>query len=276
MKCSSINIAICNIGFNQLCAEEYLLNHTASHVAHGKVGISQVVWRSLVKVLYLQGSNNSLLNGRLALEARSIYLLVICIPFLMYGCVSVTHTQERGKSGLEKKPDILMESYTIGVDDQVQVNVWGNPELSVNVPVRPDGKITMPLIGDVKAAGKEPEEVADIIKEKLSTYIRNPNVTVILTALRSQEFISRIRVTGAVARSLSIPYRRGMTVLDAILEGGGITEFGAPNRTKLHRKEGSKLEVFDVRLEDIMEDGDLQTNLLLRPGDIITVPERLF
>ncbi len=208
--------------------------------------------------------------------ARFIYIKVFCLLLFINGCASVTPPQDKGEAGFEENPEVLVEAYTIGIDDQVQVNVWGNPELSVSMPVRPDGKITMPLIGDVRAAGREPEQLAEIIKERLSTYIRNPNVTVILTELRSQEFISRIRVTGAVARSLSIPYRRGMTVLDAVLEGGGVTEFGAPNRTKLHRKEGLKIEVFDVRLEDIMEEGDLQTNLLLRPGDIITVPERLF
>lgn len=214
------------------------------------------------------------------MSVRSIFLVMICLPLFINACASTSNPLKKGVAEAEpiNKSEVLFTSYKIGVDDQVQVNVWGNPDLSARMPmpVRPDGKITIPLVGDVMVAGKEPEEVAEIIKKKLSVYIRNPNVTLSITELRSQEYLSRVRVTGAVERSLSIPYRQGMTVLDVILEGGGVTEFGAPNRTKLHRKEGSKVEVFDIRLKDIMEDGALQTNLLLRPGDIITVPERLF
>jgi polysaccharide export outer membrane protein len=169
-----------------------------------------------------------------------------------------------------------VESYRISVDDQVKVDVWGNPELSIGMPVRPDGKITMPLIGDVLAAGKEPEVVAADIKEKLSAYIRNPNVSVILTELRGSEFLSRVRVTGAVEDSISIPYRPGMSVLDAVLEAGGVNEFAAPNRTKLHRRTDSETRVFNIKLEDILEEGDLKTNVKLRPGDVISVPERYF
>jgi polysaccharide export outer membrane protein len=170
-------------------------------------------------------------------------------------------------------------SYRIGVDDRVQVTVWRNPELSVTVPVRPDGKISVPLIGDVDAGGHTPEEVAAIIRQKLSAYIRDPNVAVILTDLRSHEFLSRIRVTGAVRAPRSIPYRQGMTVLDAVLEAGGVNDFAAPNRSKLYRrdsKDRAKTDVHDVDLGDILNRGKLETNYPLLPGDVITVPERLF
>jgi polysaccharide export outer membrane protein len=191
-------------------------------------------------------------------------------------CASSPNQEKKIQTNIKPPPKILVDSYQIGVDDQVKVNVWGKPELSVDMPVRPDGKITIPLIGDVVAAGKEPEKVAADIQSKLSTYVRNPSVTVMLSELRSNEFLSRIRVTGAVEKSISIPYRPGMTVLDAILEAGSITGFASPNRTKLHRKLNSVAQVFDVHLADIMEEGKLQTNLQLLPGDIITVPERLF
>lgn len=206
---------------------------------------------------------------------RISYLVVIGMLFCCYGCAPSVPTQKRVD---ERNPrsEIFIDAYKIGVDDRLQINVWNSPALSVSMPVRPDGKITMPLIGDVMAAGKGPEELASTIKNQLSKYVRDPNVAVILTELRSQEFLSRVRVTGAVFKSLSIPYRQGMTVLDAVLEGGGVTEFSAPNRTKLHRKEGAKVAVYEIRLKDIMDDGVLQTNLLLRPGDIITVPERYF
>jgi polysaccharide export outer membrane protein len=170
-----------------------------------------------------------------------------------------------------------VDTYHIGVDDLVQVSVWHNPDLSVTVPVRPDGKISVPLIGDVAAGGHTPMEVAADIKEKLTTYVRDPQVAVILTELRSNEYLARVRVTGAVRQPVSIPYRQGMSVLDAVLAAGGTTEFAAADRTELFRKqpEGGAKQ-FDVRLEKIMKKGELTTNFALQPGDIITVPERAF
>jgi polysaccharide export outer membrane protein len=171
--------------------------------------------------------------------------------------------------------------YKIGVDDRLQVTVWRNPELSVTVPVRPDGKISMPLIGDVEAGGRTPEQVAATVRQKLSAYIREPNVAVILTELRSHEFLSRVRVTGAVRTPRSIAYRQGMTVLDAVLEAGGVNDFASANRTKLYRKDKldkdkQKTDVFSIELGDILSKGRLETNYPLIPGDVITVPERLF
>lgn len=164
--------------------------------------------------------------------------------------------------------------YRIGVDDQLQVSVWRNPELSVSVPVRPDGRISVPLIGDVLAGGRSPEEVARDIEEQLAAYIRDPKVAVILTELRSHEFISRVRVTGAVRTPISIPHRQGMTVLDAVLQAGGVNEFAAANRTRLYRREGEATQTLPVRLGAILGSGDLDTNVEVRPGDVITVPER--
>jgi len=155
--------------------------------------------------------------------------------------------------------------YRIGVDDRVQVTVWRNPELSINTPVRPDGKISVPIIGDVEAGGRTPSEVAESIKQKLSTYIREPNVAVILTDLRSHEFLTRVRVTGAVRTPRSMPHRQGMTVLDVVLEAGGVNDFASPNRTKLYRKVGSKTEVFEIELGDILNKGQLATNLPVKP-----------
>jgi polysaccharide export outer membrane protein len=166
--------------------------------------------------------------------------------------------------------------YTIGVDDMVKVDVWKNPDLSVEAPVRPDGMITVPLIGDVRAGGKLPSEVAKLISEKLSVYIRKPEVTVILSQLKSHEFISRIRVTGAVNTPSSMAYRQGMTVLDAVLEAGGINKFANANKTRLFRKQGDKSELMPVKLKNILKKGDLETNYRLMPGDVITVPERGF
>ena len=169
-----------------------------------------------------------------------------------------------------------VDVYHIGVDDLVQVSVWHNPDLSVSVPVRPDGRISVPLVGDVIAGGRTPEEVAATIKEKLAVYVREPQVAVILTELRSHEYLSRVRVTGAVRQPVSVPYRQGMTVLDAVLAAGGTSEFAAPDRTVLYRKEGEQTKSFDVRLDRILKKGELSTNYAAQPGDIITVPERAF
>ena len=173
-------------------------------------------------------------------------------------------------------PSVLVESYQIAVGDQLRIDVWKNPELSVTEPVRPDGKIAVPLVGDLAAAGKTPEELTADITRKLASYIKNPNVTVILTNLAGQAFLSRIRVTGSVANNMSIPYHQGMTVLDAVLEAGSVTLYADANDTKLYRRTETGAETYDIRLKDILENGDMRTNVMLMPGDVITVPERLF
>jgi polysaccharide export outer membrane protein len=169
-----------------------------------------------------------------------------------------------------------VSSYHIGVDDQLQVSVWHNPDLSVSVPVRPDGKITVPLIGDVDAGGKTPEEVASEVKNKLQAFVRDPQVAVILVELRSHEYLSRVRVTGSVRAPVSLPYRQGMTVLDAVLAAGGTTEFAAADRTELYRKTGNATKAYGIHLDDILQKGQLSTNYPVQPGDVITVPQRAF
>lgn len=194
---------------------------------------------------------------------------------LVSGCASLKDPAG-GEEESNKFASQVTGEYRIGVDDRLQITVWRNPELSVIVPVRPDGKISAPLIGDVQAGGNTPSQVAALIRDKLSAYIREPNVAVILTELRSHEFLSRVRVTGAVRTPRSMPHRQGMTILDAVLEAGGINDFAAPNRTKLYRKGPTKTDVYDIDLGDILTKGELESNFLLRPGDVVTVPERLF
>lgn len=173
-------------------------------------------------------------------------------------------------------PSVLTKSYKMAVGDQVMINVWKNPELSITEPIRPDGKVSMPLIGDVMAVGKTPEQLSSDIEKKLKSYVKTPNVTVILTNLKGHEFLSRIRVTGAVAQNISINYHQGMTVLDAVLAAGSVNLYADSNRTKLHRRTSEGAATYDIRLKDIMEKGKMTTNILLLPGDVITVPERLF
>jgi len=205
---------------------------------------------------------------------KTIIFMVISMLFLS-ACVGVP--VELPLTGVENiKPSKLIDVYRIGVDDQVSVSVWQNPDLSVTVPVRPDGKISMPLIGDVLAGGNTPEDVAKFITMQLTAYIREPQVTVILTELNSHEFISRIRVTGAVSNPISLPYRQGMTVLDALLEAGGLNEFAHGNAAILVREHVDGVQSYRLHLSDMWRNGDIRTNYLLSPGDVITVPERLF
>lgn len=171
----------------------------------------------------------------------------------------------------------LVDDYLIGVDDEVQVSVWRNPELGITVPVRPDGRISVPLVGDVVAGGRTPGQVAADIQDKLGAYVRDPQVAVILTQLRSHEYLSRVRVTGAVRQPISIPYRQGMTVLDAVLAAGGVTEFAAADRADLFRRnEDATTTSYAVRLDRILNRGELDTNYPVAPGDVITIPERTF
>jgi polysaccharide biosynthesis/export protein len=197
-------------------------------------------------------------------QGQSLRLACALLLYL-FGAFASVHAQEE---------PTFTEVYRIGVDDQLQVAVWRNPELSVSVPVRPDGRLSVPLIGDVMAGGRTPEEVAEDIEKQLAAYVRDPKVAVILTELRSHEFISRVRVTGAVRNPVSIPYRQGMTVLDAVLEAGGVNEFAVGNRTRLYRRGDSEVRRIEVRLADILGRGELETNVPVRPGDVITVPER--
>ena len=165
------------------------------------------------------------------------------------------------------------DEYRIGIGDTVNVNVWRNEDLSIEVPVRPDGKISVPLAGDIEVGGKTPEAVGEDITDKLSTYIRDPYVTVIVTNMGSDQYRSRVRVTGAVENPLSAPFRQGMTVLDVVLEAGGLTEFANPSKASLYRANGDKIA---VDLRGIMQQGDMSTNYSLAPGDVVTVPERAF
>jgi polysaccharide export outer membrane protein len=192
---------------------------------------------------------------------------------MLAGCAAPSGSLQAPKVDPEAQ---AVSAYHIGVDDEIKVSVWQNPGLDVSVPVRPDGKISVPLVGDVDAGGRTPEEVSGEIQEKLKTYVRDPQVTVIVTQLRSHEYLSRVRVTGAVRQPVSVPYRQGMTVLDAVLAAGGTSEFAAGDRTELYRKEGQGTRAYAVRLDRILKDGDLATNYPVQPGDVITVPERTF
>jgi len=208
------------------------------------------------------------------------FLATLSVTGFLMGLMACSVNEPRlppiDSSGRDAGPSVLVKSYKMAVGDQLQINVWKNTELSLDEPIRPDGKISVPLVGDIMAAGLTPEELAKNIEKELAKYIKTPNVTVILTQLQGHEFLSRIRVTGSVTQSMSMPYHQGMTVLDAVLEAGSIDVYADANNTKLHRRTSKGSVAYDIRLKDIMKEGDMKTNIILKPGDIISVPESSF
>ena len=203
------------------------------------------------------------------------YLVIFSLAVALVGCGNLTN---QGASESMLAPPVTVESeiYKIGVGDLLTISVWGNPDLSLGVPVRPDGYISVPLVGDIEASGLDAESLAAAITEALSSQLRNPQVTVIVSQVNSVQYTLRVRVTGAVMAPRSFPYARGMSVLDAILEAGGVNEVASANRAKLYRTVGDELVEYVLRLDDILLRGDLTTNYQMQPGDVITVPERLF
>lgn len=165
--------------------------------------------------------------------------------------------------------------YLIGPGDTLQVFVWRQPDLSATVPVRPDGRISTPLVEDMTAVGKTPSELARDVERVLSEFIRSPQVTISV-----QDFVgtfgSQIRVLGEVVMPGPVPYRDRMTLLDAVLEAGGLTEFAAGNRSKLVRTVDGRTEERRLKLERLLNRGDLRQNLVVQPGDIIVVPQAVF
>jgi polysaccharide export outer membrane protein len=165
--------------------------------------------------------------------------------------------------------------YRIGQGDQLNIFVWRNPDLSVSgVPVRPDGKVSTPLVQEIVAAGKTPKELASEIEAGLSNYIKEPLVTV--TVMQFQGAVGDfVRVAGQVTTPQTLAYRRDMTVLDLVIAAGGMTEFAAGNRSTLVRNVGGKQQAYRVRLADLVEDGDISANMPMQPGDILIVPETM-
>jgi polysaccharide export outer membrane protein len=165
-------------------------------------------------------------------------------------------------------------NYHIGPADVVNVIVWRNPELSMSVPVRPDGKITTPLIEDLPAIGRTPTELARDMEKALSKYIRDPVVTVIATSFVGPAS-EQIRVIGEAAKPQALPFRKDMTILDVMIAVGGLTDFADGNGARIFRvADGGKL--YTVRLRDLLKRGDITANAEMRPGDILIIPQSLF
>jgi polysaccharide export outer membrane protein len=165
-------------------------------------------------------------------------------------------------------------NYIIGPGDSLEVFVWRNQELSVTVPVRPDGKISTPLVEDMVAVGKTPPQLARDMEKVLSEYVRAPKVNIIVTTAASA--FSLVKVVGQVQHPSALPYREGMRVLDAILAVGGLTQFASGNRARIVRVENGKETIIHVKVADLVNSGDVKQNALLKPGDVLVVPQSIF
>ena len=165
--------------------------------------------------------------------------------------------------------------YIIGPGDQLQIFVWRNPELTQSVPVRPDGKISVPLVEDLPAADKTATQLARDIEHALSKFVRDPLVTVIVSSFEGV-YETQVRVVGQATDPRALPYRDNMTLLDVMIAVGGLTEFAAGNRSKLVRTVDGVTTEATVRLEDLIRDGDISANVRVAPGDVIIIPEAWF
>ena len=174
----------------------------------------------------------------------------------------------------EAPPAAVSPDYLIGPGDSLHVFVFQNEELSVTVPVRPDGKISTPLVEDMVAVGKTPSQLARDIEKSLAEYVKSPKVNVVVMGALS--IFSQVKVIGQVKTPQALPFRDGMKVLDAILAVGGLGQFAAGNRAHLVRTENGKETEIKVKLDDLVNGGDMKQNLPLKPGDVLVVPESRF
>ena len=165
-------------------------------------------------------------------------------------------------------------NYLVGPGDTLNISVWRNPELSLSVPVRPDGKVSTPVVDELVAQGKTPIEIARDIEKALSKLVRDPVVTVIVTNFVGP-YSEQIRVVGEAMKPQALPYKQKMTVLDVMIAVGGLTDFADGNAASITRtSEGDKR--YSVRLKDLLKRGDTSANVEMKPGDILTIPQGWF
>jgi polysaccharide export outer membrane protein len=207
------------------------------------------------------------------LPSRARAAIVPFVLALLAGCAtgpdlpSASPSQQRAGEGAPY--------YHIGPGDSLNIFVWENPELSVGIPVRPDGRISTPLVEDLRAAGRTPTELSRAIEDRLSKYIKNPVVSVMVTGFNGLPS-EQIRVVGEAAQPQALPYRQGMTLLDVMISVGGLTEFAAGNDAIVVREIDGEDRRFDVRLDDLVRDGDITANVRMLPGDVLIIPESWF
>lgn len=187
---------------------------------------------------------------------------------LLGACASSSHPPAPATASVQDY------TYVIGAGDNLNITVWRNPELSMSVPVRPDGKIAAPLIDEMEAQGKTPTALAREVEKTLSKYVRDPIVTVIVTGFVGP-YSEQIRVVGEASRPLVLPFKQRMSLLDVMIAAGGLTDFADGNGATIVRaSEGNRQ--YSVRLKDLLKRGDVSANVEMKPGDILIIPQSLF
>ena len=199
------------------------------------------------------------------------------VSLALSGCSGGANGPQLPPSAIVAMQEGPGEEYVIGPLDELTIFVWRNPELGASVQVRPDGRITTPLITDMPAVGKTPSMLQEDIKLQLSQYIQEPLVSVIVNKFAGT-FSQQVRIVGATEKPASLPYRANMTLLDAMISVGGLSEFASGNRAKLIRfdKESGSQREYGLRLGDLLKRGDSAANVMLKPGDVIIIPESSF
>jgi polysaccharide export outer membrane protein len=196
------------------------------------------------------------------------YFAFALFAVVIGGCASTNST-------LAPQASVTNPDYLIGPGDSVNIIVWRNPEVSLVVPVRPDGKITTPLVEDLPASGKTPTELARDIEKALAKFIQQPVVTVIVTGFVGT-YGEQIRVIGQAAKPQALPYKRDMSLMDVMIAVGGVTEFASGNRASVIRNVDGKSQNLPVRLNDLIKKGDISANIQMQPGDVLVIPESFF
>ncbi|WP_090656614.1 XrtA/PEP-CTERM system exopolysaccharide export protein [Nitrosomonas marina] len=195
-------------------------------------------------------------------------LFCCSVVLLLFGCSTYPLLSD-------SENEIVSRDYLIGPGDNVDIIVWRNPEISMSVPVRPDGKITTPLVEDLPASGKTSTQLARDIEETLSKYIQEPVVTVVVTQFVGP-YSEQIRVIGEATEPQALPYRENMTLMDVMIAVGGMTDFAAGNRARVIRSINGEQKQFRVRLDDLIRDGDVSANVPMLQGDVLVIPESFF
>lgn len=209
----------------------------------------------------------------MTLNTKSVLpgLLVVALTLSACGTNRPTYDSDEVPAAASQESS----EYAIGPGDTLQIFVWDHNDLSTNVQVRPDGRISTPLVEDLQAAGRTPTQLARDIESVLEEYVRTPVVTVIM-----QGFVGdggqQVRVVGQAVSPKSLQFREGMTVLDVMIDVGGLSEFAAGNRAKIIRKSGGEEIEIKVRLDDLLNDGKVEENLRIRPGDVLIIPQSFF
>ena len=213
------------------------------------------------------------------LTRRSHQLVAACAlaSLALSGCAGTSSGPQLPPATFVATQEGPGEDYVIGPLDELTVFVWRNPELGAQVQVRPDGRITTPLITDMPAVGKTPSMLAQDVKLQLSQYIQDPIVSVIVNKFAGT-FSQQVRVVGATEKPASIPFRANMTLLDAMIAVGGLSEYAAGNRARLIRfdRDTGKQKEFALRIADLLKKGTSRANVQLMPGDVIIIPESTF